>query len=242
MRTTTWMMVLSCIAVVGMNGLRAYGQGPQNKVWVFLVTGKPTDGVAQEELIKKQQAHLANFKRLAGLNQLFVAGPVMDPGKKIRGIVVVAAEDQKRLDPLFAPDPYVMEGFMKLEGNAIAEMDGEFKMELNPASMEEHRIVVWSRSNGKPKDAKVASERSSSPRPLVLQAHLDYWKEMREKGRVAIRARFTEDAPRFGVAIMPAIGDDAIEAWLKRDPMYQHGFIEYQIMPQYLTKDAVRTR
>jgi uncharacterized protein YciI len=49
-----------------------------------------------------QAAHLANFGRLQKAGKLFTAGPLADPQRKMRGIVVVKAADLKSLSELRA--------------------------------------------------------------------------------------------------------------------------------------------
>ena len=68
--------------------------------WVFLTTGKSTKGVEKEEVEKMQAEHLANFKRLAEEEKLLLAGPLADPEKKLRGIVVLKAKNQNDLEKM----------------------------------------------------------------------------------------------------------------------------------------------
>lgn len=207
-------------------------EAPKNKFWIFLVTGKATTGVSNEEIQNKQQAHLANFRRLAGEKLLLTAGPMVDPAKTLRGIVVVLADEERQIPDYFAPDPYVVEGFMKTEINRVVEMVGDMKVPSDATQLEQLRIVVWDRMTAEGKPAPNAS--------ALLSKHADYWNRMRDEGHVAVRCRFAEDASRFGVAILPAAGDEQVKKWLDEDPLVEQKVVQYQVMPQYLVKGAVQ--
>ena len=77
--------------------------------FVFLTTGKSTQGIAADVIQQQQVAHLDNFGRLAKLGSLTVAGPCVDPNKSTRGIVVVHANSVNDAESKFATDPYVSE-------------------------------------------------------------------------------------------------------------------------------------
>lgn len=73
--------------------------------FVFLVTGKSTQGTAAEEVQKMQAAHLENFGRLAKIGDLLAAGPCADPEKIVRGIVVIKATSLADAESKFESDP-----------------------------------------------------------------------------------------------------------------------------------------
>ncbi len=205
-------------------------QDARTKYWVFLVTGKDAQGVPPTDLAQKQQAHLANFLRLAKAGDLFIAGPMSDPQKTLRGILVAAAKDPQTLSTYFDPDPYVKEGYMNLEANPIAELQGDLTVVLDPRGLEQWRIVVWDRT-----DKQLPAD---SP---TLEAHRAYWNGLRDSGQLAVRARFGESSKRFGVAIIVDRIESQIKALCDDDPLVKEGFVTYQQMPQYLGKGAVKT-
>lgn len=209
----------------------------------FLVTGKSTEGVDKEVIAQKQKAHIDNFKRLAGENLLFMAGPMADPEKYLRGIVMVAGHDRSTIDTYFEPDPYVSEGFMKLEIHPIAEMDGETSLNVEPNAMEELRIAIWQRDDPTKLSGKGTlpqGETESSIREKIEKEHLQYWKGLRDAGKVALRLRFVVGSNRYGMVLLKSGDDEGNKAILDKDPMVRDHWLKYQIMPQYLGKGAVR--
>ncbi len=232
LRATLSVSMLVLIRLLTGCQCQAGEEAPQNQFWIFLVAGKPATGVAKEEIQKKQQAHLDNFKRLANAKLLLAAGPLADPNKKLRGIVVVVADDEQQLPEHFRSDPYVDEGFMKLESNRIVEQEGDLVVQFDATELDELRIVVW--------DRKPLSEAAAAALPTVTAAHRDYWKKMRDDGKVAVRARFSENVAHFGVAILRKAPDEEIKQWLDSDPLVQQNTVTYQVMPQYLLKGSVK--
>jgi uncharacterized protein YciI len=208
-------------------------KAPANKrFWIILVTGKSAAGVAKEELQAMQKAHIDNFDRLARLGELFAAGPMADPQKHKRGIILVQAESEEKLPDLFAPDPYVKQGYMKLEASEIVKMDGTTKVDFEEKAMEELRIAVLDRAVG-------GADKSGAELKAADLAHEAYWSKWRAAKKVAIRCKFTESSPHFSILLFPKSDDAEIKKLLDGDPMVQTKMINYSLMPQYLMKGAV---
>lgn len=204
----------------------------KSRYWIFLVTGKSAAGVPKEEIADKQKAHIDNFKRLAELKKLFAAGPMADPAKTKRGIVLIEAESLDKIPALFEPDPYVTEGFMKIDANKITKMVGETKINLVEQGMDELRIAVWDRATDSA--GKVDAEMKA-----VRQAHEDHWTKWRAAKKVSLRCSFSEDSPHFGIIIFPKSDDTEIKKLLDSDPMVSAKLLNYSLMPQYLMKGAL---
>lgn len=128
--------------------------------WIFLVTGKSTQGTEKSEVAKMQAAHLANFGRLHQAGKLFAAGPMGDPEKKMRGIVVATAPNLESLPELFEPDPYVKQGFLTLDPIEMEIAVGTFKKDVDPKSITEYRLVLLEKSmpDGAEIDAKAQTD------------------------------------------------------------------------------------
>lgn len=204
----------------------------KKQFWIFLVTGKSSAGVSKEEIAAKQKAHIDNFKRLAEAKSLFLAGPMADPAKIKRGIVLVAAEDEKQLPDLFKPDPYVSEEFMKLDVSEIEKMDGKTVVDFAATEMETLRIAVLDRAVG-------GAGKSDAELKASTQAHEEYWTKWRAAKKVALRCKFTDKSPHFSILIFPESDDDEIKKLLDGDPMISTKLLNYSLMPQYLMKGAV---
>ncbi len=112
-----------------------------NGFWfIFLETGKkaPDD----KTLIGKMQlGHIENFKRLFGEKILFAAGPMQDPSKIKRGIVIVRAPSKEVLVDYFQPDDYVREGYMLLNARRTVVHNELATEGIDPDGVEEVRII-----------------------------------------------------------------------------------------------------
>ncbi|MFN7889831.1 MAG: YciI family protein [Pirellula sp.] len=115
--------------------------------WIFLTSGKSTASVDRVEIEKMQAAHLSNFGRLHGEGKLFMAGPLSDPDKNLRGIVVVTAMDAASVPKLFESDPYVTNGYLQVDSIEMDIAIGEFQRNVDPQSMAEYRMVLLERSS-----------------------------------------------------------------------------------------------
>lgn len=115
--------------------------------FVFLETGKPTPD-DKPRVAEMQRGHIENFKRLFAEKKLFAAGPLRDPSKLKRGIVVVRAADRDGLATLFQPDEYVREGYMTLNATPCTAMKPLATEGIDPNGIEEVRIVLVPRGSG----------------------------------------------------------------------------------------------
>lgn len=114
--------------------------------WIFLTTGKSAQGIERAEIEKMQTAHLANFTRLFEADQLFLAGPMVDPEKKKRGIVVATAADRKALDALFETDPLIKQGYLTIDALPLEPVVGNFNKEIDAKALTEYQLVLLEKS------------------------------------------------------------------------------------------------
>ncbi len=117
----------------------------QKLFFVFLTTGKSAEGVAKEKIAKLQEAHLANFRRLAEAGKLLAVGPTSDPDKKIRGIVLLRAANKSELPKMFDDDPCVQQQFLKVQSHPAKIQVGSLDSKGKPVGMEEYRMVILKR-------------------------------------------------------------------------------------------------
>src|SRR5262245_47992568 len=170
--------------------------------WIFLTTGKTTQGTERSEIEKMQAAHLANFGRLHKEGKLFTAGPMADPQKKMRGIVVVTAPDLKSLTELFEPDPYVKQGFMTIDAIKMQIAVGAFHGNIDPNTLAEYRLVLLEKStaDGKEIDAEAQSK------------NLGYCNSIHDAERMCFAAWLSEDKlSRRGILIFRKLEDAALD-------------------------------
>ncbi len=112
--------------------------------FIFLETGKKTPD-DKEAVAKMQKGHIENFVRLHGEKKLFAAGPLADPSKLKRGIVVVKANTREEYVSYFQPDDYVREGYMTLNAERATVHRALRSEGIDPSGIEEVRIVQITR-------------------------------------------------------------------------------------------------
>jgi uncharacterized protein YciI len=147
-------------------------------VFMFFTTGKSVADVPREELTALQKRHIENLERLyhAGLSPL--AGPLADPDKKRRGIVLLNLKGTEAVREHFQPDPYVTQGFMQIEAHKV-RVPVQDLGKPSETEISEHRIALLEPTS--PLDQRVIHDISfrlrklpGSERPRLLA--------VREKG------------------------------------------------------------
>jgi uncharacterized protein YciI len=112
--------------------------------FIFLETGRKTPD-DKEAVAKMQKGHIDNFGKLHGEKKLFAAGPLVDPSKLKRGIVVVKANTREEYVSYFQPDDYVREGYMTLNAQRATPHRALKSEGIDPSGIEEARIVQITR-------------------------------------------------------------------------------------------------
>ena len=201
--------------------------------FVFLTTGKTTQGIATEIIQQKQASHLENFGRLAKLGSLTAAGPCADPDKKTRGIVVIHADSVADAESKFGPDPYVSEGFMKAELHQYEVIAGKLHLITEVTSMEESVIVILSR---KPVVKQPTEELIASNLSILA-------KKQFEEGKLRFAAQFRKqsnnDSGRIAVMIFRGKEIAAVRKTLEANDLVRDELVTFQAFPQYLAKGAL---
>lgn len=175
--------------------------------FIFLETGRPTpdDKAAVQAM---QRGHLDNFKRLFAEGKLLAAGPLRDPSRAKRGIVVVKAPSRQVLMNYFEPDAYVREGYMTVDAQPAVAHQGLNHIGIDPdAGIEEHRIVLFSR----------ADEKDKAGVPVFLQRALDdgvigAWYSLEDGpiGEVVFMRGTDETALRKAMVEYPGLSDQRV--------------------------------
>ncbi|WP_067066467.1 YciI family protein [Roseateles chitosanitabidus] len=190
--------------------------------FIFLETGRPVpeDKAAVEAM---QRGHLDNFKRLFGEGKLLSAGPLRDPSRAKRGIVVVKAPSRQVLMNYFEPDAYVREGYMTVDAQAAVVHQGLNHTGIDPeAGIEEHRIVLLSR----------AEEKDKADVPVFLQRALD---------EGVIGAWYSlEDGPVGEVLFMRGTDETALRKAMVEYPGLSDQRVTMKIWSQWLGKGVLK--
>ncbi len=189
--------------------------------FIFLESGKPVpdDKAAVEAM---QRGHLDNFKKLVGEGKLFAAGPMRDPSRQKRGIVVVQAPDRETLLSYFQPDEYVREGYMVVNAQPATVHQALHHTGIDPNGIEENRIVLFTRAEAQDKAAV----------PVFLKRALD---------EGAIGAWYSlEDGPIGEVAFMRGTDETALRRTMAEYPGLSDQRVTMKIWPQWLGKGVLR--
>ena len=199
--------------------------------WIFLTTGKSTQGVERSEIEKMQAAHLANFGRLHQEGKLFAAGPMADPQKKMRGIVVATASDLKSLEGLFDADPYVKQGYMTIDAIKMEIAVGKFQHDVDPKSLAEYRLVLLEKST--PDGPDIDAE--------MQKANLAYCESMHDADRLKFAGWFSVDKrSRRGVLIFRKLDDAMLKSLVDALPAVKSNAWNATIYPLYMSEGIVK--
>jgi len=198
---------------------------PRPSWFIFLETGKPTPD--DKEAVQKMQAgHIQNFKRLFGEKKLFAAGPLSDPARKKRGIVVVKAESKAKLLTYFEPDEYVREGYL-IASAVRSVVHKPLNTEgIDPNGVQEERIVQITRPPKKP-SRKVKRENDAFIQALVGKGTVGAWYTL-EGGDVA------------EVLFCRTTDTQALEAIFAQSPVVKASKANVLVWPQWLSKGVVK--
>jgi len=184
------------VGLVLLSGVSALARGEtvsQGHWFIFLESGKPTPD-DKEAVAKMQRGHIDNFKRLFAERKLLAAGPLRDPARIKRGIVVVRAASVAELLGYFQPDEYVRDGYMTV--NAVpARVNKALNSEgIDDSAIEEVRIVQIQRPAARPA-AEVIARQGAFLQGLLDKGTLGAWYTL-ENGPVAevLFARTTDTA------------------------------------------------
>jgi uncharacterized protein YciI len=182
-----------------------------------------------------QKAHLENFKRLAGEGQLLTAGPLNDPQKQLRGIVVVRAADEQQLKKMFAPDPYIESGYLTVKAIPMRIVHGQIKTKLTPAGLEEFRIVALERK------LPGTSERRSKPNEDLEPGPIDLLGDLGKDERLRLAIDFrSPDSEWQGVLIFSsAVSDETILEKCSAIKQVKDGDLRVHIMPLFMGKGTL---
>ncbi|RYG17648.1 hypothetical protein EON82_23615, partial [bacterium] len=114
---------------------------PDAHWFIFLVRAdgpRPKETAALQEM---QKAHIGNLEKLYAEGKFVAAGPVNDPTKHRRGIVVAGAGTLKEVMACFEGDPYVENRIMRVEAHRWVTPPKGFTAPPDVAKMAEYRIA-----------------------------------------------------------------------------------------------------
>lgn len=199
--------------------------------WIFLTTGKSSAGVANETIEEMQSAHLANFKVLAEQKKLLTAGPMTDPEKRMRGIVVVRAKNRQEVRAMFKDDPYVQQGYLNVEATEMDFEYGTLNTRITPDGLEEFRLVMLEKNGSASEDPDRESQEENQ----------SYIAEMStEKDMLLTVFLPKQEFNRTAILIMAkGENDDAINEKVSNIPAVKNGAWKSRIFPLRMGKGTL---
>ena len=199
--------------------------------WIFLTTDKSTEGIDRSEIAKMQEAHLGNFRSLHKAGKLLTAGPMADPEKKKRGIVVMTATDSKTLPSLFEQDPLINQGFRAVDAIPMEIAVGSFSKDADPNKFAEYRLIVLEKSATEEKeiDDKTKGE------------NLTYCQSIHDPERLCFAGWLTEPKrTRRGILIFRKVEDAKLKALIDDLPAVKSMKWTAKTFPLYMTDGIVK--
>lgn len=209
--------------------------------WIFLNAGKSTEGVDSEKVQEMQREHLANFKKLAEEEKLLTAGPLTDPEKKMRGIVIVRAQSKSVLKEFFQTDPFVQQGYLSIEAIEMNLELGDLNAKINPQGLEEYRLVVFERNGDQNSDATEPVSQSEKQDSYGAQIVAQLAKDK----DVLLGASFSaKSGPnRHAVIVFAKPEDDeAIAKKVQDIPVVKSGLLRHRLFPLFMGKGTFKQR
>jgi uncharacterized protein YciI len=188
--------------------------------FVFLETGRSAPNTTPEEkarLAEMQRGHIDNFKRLHADKKLLAAGPMRDPARVKRGIVIVRADTAAEVQGYFGPDDYVRDGFLLANATPCVARRALNSEGIDPEGIEEVRIVIV------PADSGEAAARGALLQSLLAAGTVGAWYTL-DGGAVAevLFAR-TTDTAALQAALAPLPGAMVWPQWLGKGVVPQAG-------------------
>ena len=206
-------------------------KAPENLYWVFLTTGKSLEGIERTEIEAMQAEHLSNFRRLAEEGKLLTAGPMSDPENVRQSIVVLKAGHLEELAGMFREDPYVKQGYMKVDSCKMQFELGKIHTRVAPKGMEELRIVVLER-NPESETSLDADTKKQTTDFLKVQYDL-------KKLNLSIRLFDVKHNCRHILVFPKQDSDDDILKIVNEIPAVKSGFWKQKTMPIFMGKGSI---
>lgn len=207
---------------------------PKEKLfWVFLTAGKSLEGVDRKEVEAMQTEHLGNFRRLAEEGKLVTAGPLSDPENVLRGIVVLKSSQAESLIDMFDLDPFVKQGYMKVESCPMKFELGKIHTSVAPKGMEQLTLAIL----------EVNLDAKEKPDAGLMQQTTSYLKSQYETKKIDLSVRLfnVSDVTGYGqILIFPnQESPESITQILNQIPAVKEGFWKPKTMPIFMGKGSI---
>lgn len=165
--------------------------------------------------------HLGNFTELAKAGDLVAAGPLADPAKKMRGIVLLNTGDLTKLDKFFTKDPFIQQEIMKLDGSLVDFKFGKFHTEIDSEDLAQFQMVIFSEAEKGANGGKNSED--------LLSHTMTYLKNHKEHAAIkAFGVMSGGDSKRTAILITKLDDATAIEKIASDMPFVQAQFMDFR--------------
>ncbi len=182
-----------------------------------------------EALLKLQEAHMANIRKLAKEGKLVLAGPFLDD-TSLRGIFVFKTQSQPEAERWARTDPAIQANRLAPEFHIWIQPTSLFHTPPETNPMENYTLVLYN------KGEKFHWPNGTDP---VFEQHLAFIKSQRESGKLVASAPF-RDGPReanFEMLIFAATPEEASDI-VAQDPLVKADEAKPEVHP-WMTQQGV---
>jgi uncharacterized protein YciI len=227
--TFTLLVAVTCFVICSTTLAQDTAEKPAGKqAWVFLTTGPKKVELTKEESQQMMEQHLGNFKELAAAGDLVAAGPLADPTRKLRGIVLLNTGDLAKLNEFFTKDPFVKQEIMKLDGSLVDFKLGKFHTEINSEDLAQFQLVIFSAAEKGVNEGKNSED--------LLSHTMTYLKNHKDQSAIkAFGVMSGGESKRTAILITKLDDNTAIEKIASDMPFVQAQLWTFETLPLYMS-------
>jgi len=181
-----------------------------------------------DALLKLQEAHMANIRKLSKERKLVLAGPFLDD-TPLRGIFVFKTQSQPEAERWARTDPAIQANRLAPEFHIWIESTSTFSTPPESTPMEKYAIVLYAHGE------KWQGHNGWDP---ILQQHLAFLKGLSESGKVVVGGAFRDGGGDFThIMIFAATPEEALQI-VSQDPLVRADEAKPEVHP-WMTQQGV---
>jgi uncharacterized protein YciI len=205
-----------------------------NYWWINLVSGDNKTALSQEDGMRMQQEHIGNLERMGKEGKCLAAGPFGD-GTRLRGIAVMTVKSRADVDAEFKSDPFVKNGYLKVEAAQWYTFKNSFGKAEEPFKLGKYRLVFFN------KGPKYTDE-NTPEKQAAINGHLAHLIQARKEGLLALAGPLRDAGDRMGVMVFRTDDDARVRAFVDADPLVKSGQGVPEAHPLFLGKGVLDPR
>jgi uncharacterized protein YciI len=194
--------------------------------YFFVLLKRPSNApqLSEEAGAKLQEEHMANIRRMHAEHKLAIAGPFMDDSS-LRGIFVLRADSLEQAQEWANRDPAVKAGRLAAQAHGPWPIDpGAVQDPATTEGMEQYTLVLMNSGE---------KWNPSAPGFMdVLKQHAAFFKDMAQRGDIAIAAPFPfSDSGDIRSVAIYRVGTEQTAKLTQDDPAVKAGLLATEIHP-----------